>query len=270
MHPKRASFAGQVAVVTGAASGIGAALAEQLAAAGARVALLDRDVEGARRVAAPLPPDHAMALGCDVCDPAACDEVIAQVQRRWGGIDLLVNNAGISHHSAFEDTEVDVIRKVMDVNFYGAVHCTDAALPSIIERRGVIVAVSSVAGFAPLVGRTGYAASKHALHGFFDSLREELTERGVGVLIVCPSFTRTAIDTSALSGSGARLGTGRSTVGRQADPQHVAAAILRAVARRKKRLVLSPVGVASLWLSRVAPGVYARLMRATQASSRPG
>ncbi len=265
----RDSLAGKVVVVTGAASGIGAALARQLAELGARVALLDRDLEGAETLARSCPPGRALAVACDVCDAAACTAAIDRVVDQWGGIDVLINNAGISHHSPFERTEVSVIRRVMDVNFYGAVHCTDAALPSILSRRGMIVCVSSVAGFAPLVGRTGYAASKHALHGFFDSLRAELAGRGVGVLIVCPSFTRTSIDASAISGTGARLGTGRQAVGRLADPDTVAAAILRATARRKKRLVLSPVAIASLWLSRLTPDLYARVMRATQVSERP-
>ena len=267
-RPDSTSFRDKVVVVTGAASGIGAALVRQLGRAGARVALLDRDLAGAEALAGTLPSDHGFALGCDVRDPVACSTAIERVIARWSGVDVLINNAGISHHSPFERTDVSVIRRVMDVNFYGAVHCTDSALASIIERRGMIVTISSVAGFAPLVGRTGYAASKHALHGFFDSLRAELADRGVGVLIVCPSFTRTSIDTSALSGTGTRLGTGRSTVGKLADPDTVAAAILRATAARKQRLVLSPVAIASLWLSRLAPGLYARLMRATQVSER--
>lgn len=262
------SLAGKVVAVTGAANGIGAAMARRLAADGARVALLDRDIDSARTLAGELAPAETVAIECDVCDAAACSDAIGAVIERWGGIDVLINNAGISHHSPFERTEVDVIRRVMDVNFYGAVHCTDAALPSIVDRGGMIVVISSVAGFAPLVGRTGYAASKHALHGFFDTLRAELADRGAGVLIVCPSFTRTSIDASALSGDGARLGTGRVPVGRLAEPDAVASAILRATALRKSSLVLSPIGVASLWLSRLVPSLYARLMRATQSSER--
>jgi NAD(P)-dependent dehydrogenase (short-subunit alcohol dehydrogenase family) len=231
--------------------------------------LLDRDLEGIEALAQQLPPASVLAVGCDVRDLGACDAAIDRVVDRWGGVDILVNNAGISHHGSFERTDVDVIRRVMDVNFYGAVHCTDAALPHIVERGGMIVVISSVAGFAPLVGRTGYAASKHALHGFFDSLRAELADRNAGVLIVCPSFTRTAIDASALSGTGSRLGSSRVPVGRLAEPDDVAAAIMRAIAARKRSLVLSPVGIASLWLSRLAPGLYARLMRATQSADRP-
>jgi len=138
----------------------------------------------------------------DVADDADCVRAVGDCIARYGRLDVLVANAGISHRSAFASTDAAVIRRVMEVNFFGAVNCTRAALPHLRSVRGAIVAVSSVAGYSPLVARTGYAASKHALHGFYDSLRAELAEDGVDVTLVCPSFVATGIGRNALGGDG--------------------------------------------------------------------
>ena len=247
-------------VVTGAAGGIGRALVQRLGRAGARVALLDLAEAAASAAAAPSGAP-GIALGCDVTDAARCGAAIEAVCARWGGADVMVCNAGITHRSLFAETDVAVVRRVMDVNFFGAVHCVDAALPSLLARGGQIVALSSVAGFAPLVGRSAYAASKHALHGFFDSLRAELRGTGVDVLLVCPSFVDTAIDAHALRGDGALAGEGKPTIGRSLTADETAAAILHAAARRQRTALVSPVARASWWLSRLAPETYERLMR---------
>lgn len=258
------SFAGKTVVVTGAASGIGKALAHQFALSGARVALLDIDGDKLEEVARALPAERVATHVCDIRDADACRSVMQSVVETFSGIDVLINNAGMSHHSRFVDTQLDVVRRVMDVNFYGAVHCTRAALDSLIERRGMIAVLSSVAGFAPLVGRCGYAASKHALHGLFDSLRSELVDDGVGVLMVCPSFTRTAIDDNALGGDGGRFRRAGKPSSAGASPDEVARQILRGVGKRRKQLVLSPVGKSSYWLWHLLPPVYERLMRRSQ------
>ena len=250
-------------VVTGAASGIGASLARRFARAGSRVALLDADAEGARRLAAELAGDGAaaLALRCDVTSDADCRSAIAAVERAWGGIDVLVNNAGITHVGLFRVTDLEVLRRVMEVNFWGAVRCTHAALPSLLARRGRIAVLSSVAGFAPLATRSGYAASKHALHGFFGSLRAEHRRDGLGVTLVCPSFVRTGIGSRALGPDGRPAGEGaRTGVRRELAPDAVADAIFRGVERRR-RLVLVPAEarlsrlVAALW-----PAAYDALM----------
>ena len=259
-------FEGKVVVVTGAASGIGRAIAEQYAGAGALVALLDLDAGKAETVRASLDAKRTMAIGCDVRDPEACVQAIDAVSARWGGVDVLVNNAGVTHRSLLKSTSLEVLHRVMDVNYWGAVNCTMAALEGLVARRGQIVTISSVAGFSPLIGRCGYAASKHALHGFFDSLRSEVGPAGVGVLMVCPGFTNTAIDAHALAGDGGAAGTDKQVFGGRAAPSDVAAAILAAAARRRSRLVLSPVGKASWWLSRILPDVYGRVMRAAQSA----
>ncbi len=252
-----------VVVVTGAASGIGAALVRTYASHGARVALLDRDGEGLER--------HARAedfsIPCDVTDAATCARAIEQVAKHYGRIDTLINNAGITHVSAFEETDPEVIRRVMDVNFFGALHCTKAALPHLIETRGRIGVMSSVAGFAPLMRRTGYCASKHALHGLFDTLRAEVRPHGVSVTLVCPSFVRTAIGDHALGGDGGAPRADRGEVGQAMEPDAVAARIHRALERRTRQLVVGRVGIISYWLSRMSPSLYERAMTSSQGGS---
>jgi len=203
---------------------------------------------------------ETLALGCDVADEGQCARAMAAVIAHFGGIDVLINNAGISHRSAFADTRMSVFRRVMAVNFFGALACTQAALPSLLERRGLIVAVSSIAGLAPLYGRTGYAASKHAVQGLFSSLRGELAGTGVDVLIVCPGFTATGIGAAALDGDGAVTPHPQSTVGRVAQPDEVAAALFRAAERRQKLLVLSAVGQLTHLIQRLSPALCEWLM----------
>ena len=260
--PRRRDFAGRSVVVTGGGSGLGAAYARRFARAGAKVALLDLDLERAEQLRAGLERDgsECLALRCDVRDESACRAAIAAVLERFGGVDVLVNNAGITHRSAFAETETDVYRRVMDVNFFGSLHCTKAALPALLARRGLVIAVSSIAGVAPLYGRTGYAASKHAVQGFFSSLRSELAPRGVDVLIVCPGFTATGIATAALDGDGSVTSHPQSTVGALATPESVAEAVFRAASARRSLLVLSAAGKAAYLLSRLWPALYDRLM----------
>ena len=260
------SFAGRSVVVTGGAGGIGLATARRFAAEGARVALLDRDVERARLEAERMRSERrdAIAIACAVCDEASCRDAIARVVETFGGVDVLVNNAGVAHRSLFADTAPSVIRRIMEVNFFGAVHCTQAALPSLLARRGTVIAVSSVAGFAPLVGRTGYAASKHALHGFFDSLRSEVAHRGVHVMLVCPSFTDTAIDRNAVGGDGRAAPPGKATVGALASPEQIAESIVQGARRGAQRVLPTSVSRSAWWLSRLAPRAYGRVMLAKQ------
>ena len=252
----------KIAVVTGAASGIGAAICKTFADKGARLGLLDIDEAGVKAAAAAMVADGRDAIGiyCDVSREAECAAAINSIIDQYGGIDILVNNAGITQRSAFADTQVEVYRRVMDVNFFGSLHCTKYAISSLIERSGSIVIIESVAGVAPLLGRTAYCASKHALHGLFTSLRAELIGSGVHVMIVCPGFVKTRLQTRALGGDGRVTRHPQSTAGRQDSPEQVADAVYRAMLKKKKLLVLSPVGKLAYWMSRIAPNFYERMM----------
>jgi len=261
------SFKDRCVVITGAAGGLGQALVQAFLRAGAKVVALDRDAKALDALQhsifthTPNQTPSLLTAVCDVTQLPSCEAAMAQATARFGGIDVLINNAGIAHRSAFADTQVDVLRRVMDVNFFGAVHCTHAAIASLRQRKGMVIAVSSVAGFSPLIGRTGYAASKHALHGFFDSLRTEVQDDGVDVLIVCPSFIDTGIDRAALGADGQPAAHARTTTGATTQPAEVANAILRAAQQRRQLLLFSFTAKAAWWLSRLWPTRYAAIMK---------
>jgi NAD(P)-dependent dehydrogenase (short-subunit alcohol dehydrogenase family) len=256
------SFERKVVVVTGAAGGIGRALCFRFGLAGAHIAALDQDAAGIEALAQALTEAgiEATAQVCDVTDPDQCRETMRTVEERFGGVDLLINNAGITQRSRFAETEISVYQKVMAVNFFGSLYCTKAALDSLLARKGMIIVTSSVAGFTPLLGRSGYAASKHALHGLFETLRCELASQGVRVMIVCPGFTATNIERNALDGSGRPNPRPQSRFGRQAAPEEVADAVYRGACSGKRLLVLSPVGRLARLLSRLSPAAYERAM----------
>jgi NAD(P)-dependent dehydrogenase (short-subunit alcohol dehydrogenase family) len=204
---------------------------------------------------------QALAVPGDITQAADCSAAINASLTRFGALDGLINNAGISHRSLLSVTDPAVIRRVMTVNFFGTLHLTHAALPAITAQRGFIVAISSVAGFSPLIGRTGYAASKHALHGFFDSLRSEVEAAGVGVTLVCPSFIRTGIGAAALGGDGTQARSVRLTSGGESSAQDIADRIFDAVAKNTRLLLPDRTSRLAWWLSRLSPALYARLMK---------
>ena len=256
------NFKNKVVVVTGGASGIGAAICRRFGRDKARIGLLDMDKDGAKAAA-----DHLRDLGveaagirCDVVDEDECTAAMNEIIDRFGGIDILVNNAGITQRSAFIDTRISVYRRVMEVNFFGSLHCTKAALDSLIERQGTIIVIESLAGITPLLGRTGYCASKHALHGFFTSLRSELRNTGTHIMLVCPGFVETNLQTRALDGNGRVTTHPQSMVGRPASADSVAEDIYRGALKKKQLLVLTPVGKLTYWINRFAPRLYERLM----------
>ena len=256
------SFRNKVVVVTGGASGIGLALCHEFAADGAKLALFDLDPAAIEEATQQLAVHGVDVLGvpCDVASEEACLEAAERVRQRFGGADVLINNAGITQREAFENTDVAVIRKVMDVNFFGSVHCTKALLDSLVARRGLIIAIESVAGIAPLLGRAGYCASKHAMHGFFTTLRTELRSRGAHMLIVCPGFVKTNLQARALAGDGRVTSHPQSTVGKELSPEQVAEEIHAAALERRHLLVLTLAGKLGYWVSRVAPVLYERII----------
>jgi NAD(P)-dependent dehydrogenase (short-subunit alcohol dehydrogenase family) len=261
---QRTDWSGKVVLITGAAGGLGAALCRRYADAGARIVAMDFDAKALDAVVATLPPG-TVAIGGptdgDVTQVGACRAAVAQAVAQCGGLDALINNAGISHRSLLRDTDPAVIRRVMDVNFFGTMELTHAALPHLIARRGVVAAVSSVAGFAPLLGRTGYCASKHALHGFFDTLRTEVQDLGVQTTLICPSFIATGIGAAAVGGSGAAVSSPRITTGGESQPQDIAAAIFDAIAQGQNLLLPDRTSRLAWWVRKLAPGFYAHTMK---------
>ena len=252
----------KVIVVTGAGSGIGRAVCRRFAQEGWDVGLMDMDGASAQRVAGELAEKGAktLAVGCDVSQRGACEAGIRQMVRHFGGIDVLVNNAGITQRGAFTENRIRVYEQVMAVNFFGALYCTKAAMESLLKRRGTIVVMESIAGVSPLLGRSGYCASKHALHGLFTTLRCEIRSRGAHVMIACPGFVDTNLQSRALGADGTIASHPRTTVGRPLTSRQVADAVFRGVLKRKHLLVLTPMGKIGYWFSRLAPRWYERLM----------
>ena len=256
------TFKKKVVVITGAASGIGLAVCRRFARAGAKIGMLDMDGPGLKAVEAELTGRGIDCLGlrCDVSQKSESTEAIRELIAHYGGVDVLVNNAGITQRGAFVDTEISVFEKVMAVNFFGALYCTKAAIRSVIERKGLIIVNESLAGLAPLLGRTGYSASKHALNGLFTSLRTEIRSTGAHVMIVCPGFVETNLQSRALGCNGTVTRRPQSRVGAQGTPEAVAEAIFQGAVRRKHLLVLTPVAKLSYWITRISPLLYERLM----------
>jgi NAD(P)-dependent dehydrogenase (short-subunit alcohol dehydrogenase family) len=260
--PTKYSFKDKVVVITGGASGIGLALGQRVAQAGAVTALLDIDEAGLISCEKEFKEagHKIMVHYCDVSDRQSCETAIHAVIERFGGIDVLFNNAGITQRSRFIDTQPSVFEKVMAVNFFGSLYCTKAAIASIIERKGMIIANESIAGITPLVGRTGYSASKHAMHGLFTSLRAEVKHTGVHVMIVCPGFIETNLQKRALGGDGSVTTRPQTTVGRHDTPESAAEKIYNGACRKKRLLVLTFMGKMGVWVHKFAPAYYERKM----------
>ena len=259
---KKRFFKDKTVVVTGAAGGMGRAFCHRFARAGSKVVLIDIDQNSLDNIGSELLATGADTLSvcCDITNEEACTAAFDKIFKKYGGVDLLLNNAGVSHRSSFIETDLAVFRKVMEVNYFGSLICTRAAINSLLEHKGMVVVISSIAGFSPLYGRTGYSAAKHALHGLFDSLRSEVKEKGVDVLVVCPGFTDTGIAGAALDVDGERTEHPQSTVGRIATPEEVAESVFRAAESRQRLLVLSGVGKLTRLITKVSPALHEFLM----------
>jgi NAD(P)-dependent dehydrogenase (short-subunit alcohol dehydrogenase family) len=259
-------FQSKVVIVTGGASGIGLATCVEFAKNGAKIAMLDMDILALEKqkqtfLTKDLTAEcDILTIECDVTNQEACQSAIKQVLKQFGQIDILFNNAGITQRGLFEKTDISVFKKVMDVNFFGSLYCTKAALESIIQTKGTIIVNESIAGVAPLLGRTGYSASKHALHGLFTSLRCELRHIGVHVMIVCPGFIRTNLQSRAL-GSDGNIATHEQTiVGKVETPENVAKQIIKGIVKKKPILILTFMGKIGYLVSRLSPLLYEYLM----------
>lgn len=264
----------KVVVITGASSGIGLSLAEQFAAKGANLILAARSFVTTCEIATELKKKHsitAIAVACDVTKEEDCKAMIFQAVKSFGKIDVLINNAGLSMRSTFSDVNLDVIRYLMEVNFFGTAYCTKYALPHLLESKGSVVGVSSVAGIKGIPERSGYCASKFALNGLLDVLRVENLRKGLHVLVAMPGFTATNIRKVSLDNSGKPKGESHLDEKALMTADEVAMHIIKAIEKRKRTLVLTREGKLVQLLSKFAPAfldkqVYKRFKKEKDSS----
>ena len=232
-------FTNKVVAITGGSEGIGKALVETLIPLGAKVATCGRNHDKLYNLQLEYSSVMLHTVVCDVSNEQACRHFIESTVETFGGIDILINNAGISMRALVTELDVEVLRRVMDVNFFGTVYCTKYALPSIIERKGTIVGVSSIAGYRGLPGRSGYSASKFAMQGWLESLRTELLESGVNVMWVCPGFTTSNIRNAALNSHGESQGESPLDEEKLMSAAECAHYIVDAIEKRKRTVFLN-------------------------------
>lgn len=261
---------GKVVWITGASSGIGEALAYEMATNGAKLILSARRKEELERVkgnctAAAQPDVRTLAL--DLSRPEMLKLSTEAALQVFGHVDILVHCGGISQRSLAKETSVDVDRRLMEVNYFGTLSLTKYLLPHFLQRKaGHVVAVSSVTGKFGTPWRSGYAASKHALHGFFDSLRAELwkdVRKAIAVTIICPGFVNTALTMSAVTGDGSALGKSDRANFEGMDPHVFARKMISAIEARKNEVYIGGREVWGVYLKRYVPGIFARLIRKT-------
>lgn len=258
----KGAFRENVVVLTGASSGIGTELAYQLASQGAWIALAARDAARLERVAERCRElgGRAIVVKTDVALKEDCRTLIERAAREFGRIDTLINNAGISMWSRFDELDdPSVIEPIMQINYFGGVYCTYYALPYLKKSRGRIVGVSSLTGKTGVPTRTGYAASKHAMAGFFDSLRIELTGSGVTVTMVYPGFVATEVRQRSLGADGKPIGKSPGYDSHDMTAETCARMILAAAAARKRELVMTAKGRLGLWFKLIAPNLVDRI-----------
>lgn len=255
----------QVVWITGASAGIGAALARAFAAEGAQLVLSARredHLERVRERCESAGASAAMVLPLDLERPdthaAAVDAVVA----RFGRIDLLINNAGLSQRSLARETVLAVDRRLMDVNYVGTVSLTKAVLPVMTRQQsGHIAVVTSLVGHIGTPMRSAYAASKHALHGFFDSLRAELWRDGIAVTMVCPGFVRTEVSINALAADGGIHGVLDRGQASGMDPDRCAAKILKGLQRKRAEVWVGGKEVYAAWAERLCPPLFRYMVK---------
>jgi short-subunit dehydrogenase len=253
-------FNNKVVVVTGGSDGIGKALIEGLIYAGAKVATCARHFDKlyALQMKYTTVPLHTMVA--DVSSEQDCKRFIESTVETFGSIDILINNAGMSMRSLFAQADVDVIKKLMEVNFLGAVYCTKYALPYIIRQKGIIVGVSSISGSRGLPGRSGYSASKFALQGWLESLRTELLKTGVHVMWVSPGFTTSNIRHTALNEKGEEHGESNLDESKLMSAEECARLILHAIEKRKRTLTMTFKGKLTVFMNKFFPSLADKMV----------
>ena len=253
-------FKGKVIVITGASSGIGLASARLFASLGARLSLAARSIDKLEAEAAGLAPaEDILCVKTDVSVEEDCRNLIESTVHKFGRIDILVNNAGVSMRAMFRDLDLSVIKTLMDVNFWGTVYCTKYALPYLLESKGSVVGVISIAGYAGLPGRTGYSSSKYAIRGFLDTLRIEHLYDGLHVMVFAPGFTASNVRNAALTADGSQQGKTPRDEGKMMTAERVAEYLASGLERRKNEMILTPIGKLTVFLHNILPRLTDRL-----------
>ena len=264
------SFQNKTVFITGASRGIGKAIALRLAKEGANIIVAAKSVEENPKLGGTIfsaaqeieeAGGKALAVQCDIRFEDQIKNAVDKAVETFGGIDILINNAGISMRTLLKDAEMDVFKKVMDINFWGTVYCTKFALDSILKNKGSIVGMSSVAGYRGLPGRSGYSASKFAVNGWLEALRTELLESGVNVMWVCPGYTKSNIRNAALDKNARPQGESPLKEEKLMSAQECANHIIKAIEKRKRTLVLTFTGKETVYLNKFFPSLTDKLTR---------
>jgi short-subunit dehydrogenase len=247
----------KVLIITGASSGIGLATAREFASRGSKVVLAARSENVLKELENEFRKNgnEALAVKTDVTKIEDCRNLIEKTVEKFRKIDILINNAGISMRALFIDVDIQVLKKLMDVNFWGTVYCTKFALPYLIKSKGTLVGVSSVAGFHGLPGRSGYSASKFAMHGFMETLRIENLKNGLHVMVLSAGFTKSEIRKRALTEDGSEQGYTPRVEEKMMMPERVAKVLIRAIKKKKRTKILTLEGQLIALLQRIIPGI---------------
>ena len=254
MH-KNEIMEGKVCIITGASSGIGKALAFELAAEKATLVIAARKVNELEEIKKTIEQGggEVMVVKTDVSVEVDCRNLIEETVKHYGRIDVLINNAGISMRAIFELVDLKVLKQLMDINFWGTVYCTKYALPYLLQSKGSVAGVSSIAGYKGLPGRSGYSASKFAMHGFLEVLRIENMKKGLHVLIACPGFTASNIRNTAMAKDGSMQGESPRDESEMMKAEEVAKHIAGALKNRKDRIILTSQGKMTVLLNKFFP-----------------
>jgi short-subunit dehydrogenase len=252
----------KVVIITGATSGIGWECATMALSNGAKVVFAARqsDIIASKLSRTNYPTENYLICKTDVSIATDCEQMIQDTVAKFGKIDVLVNNAGISMRALFKDVDIHVLRQIMDVNFWGCVYCTKYALPYLLKSKGSIVGVSSVAGFKGLAARTGYSASKFALNGFLETLRIELLKSEVHILVISPGYTASNIRKTALNAMGKPQDETPLEENKLMSPMTVAYEILHGIRRKKRTVILTPLGRWTIFVNKFLPGFVDKMV----------
>ena len=249
------SLKGKNIIITGASSGIGKALTIEASKCGANLVLAARRIEKLQELKSTIttPSSNIFCIQTDITNQQECENLIRITKEKLGSIDVLINNAGISMRAAFDEVETSVLEEIMKVNFWGTVYCSRAAISSLLKSKGSLVAVSSVTGFKGLPGRTGYASSKFAINGLFESIRMEYMNRGLHTLIACPGFTASEIRYNALTSDGSKQENSPGNESKMDKASDVALDILQAIRDRKDFMLTNKQGKIIYWVNKFFP-----------------